>query len=345
MKKIYLSILASAFAMTVNAQLTLTKAFNEPVVGNVNTQKGYDSTGVIPKATGAGQNWNFSTLTTNTVTEVTTFTTVASTPSAALFPTATIVEDDGSGQYTYWRTTASNYELLGFADGAGNAVTFTNSAIAAVWPVAFGYNNTDAYAGSGSLSTLSGPATGTITTTAPGSGTVTLPGSLVFTNCLQVRTVNRLNMVLGTAPLAFTVDVVGTSYSYYHGTQKFPLIEVNYEKQTINALSGPTVTTSANIRINNAVLTGINDLNIEALNYNVYPNPATDLVNIHLTNSNSENVSIEVINAFGQTVKSVDLGTAIEVKHALNTADLPAGMYHIKTSIGENSHTKKLIIK
>ena len=66
MKKIYLSILASAFAMTVNAQLTLTKAFNEPVVGNVNTQKGYDSTGVIPKATGAGQNWNFSTLTTNT---------------------------------------------------------------------------------------------------------------------------------------------------------------------------------------------------------------------------------------------------------------------------------------
>ena len=114
MKKIYLSFFTIALAFTATAQLSLTKAFNEPTLGNVNTQKGYDTTSVIPKTTGTGQTWNFSSLTTNTVTEVTTYITPASTASAALFPLATLAEDDGSGQYNYWRSTATNFELLGF---------------------------------------------------------------------------------------------------------------------------------------------------------------------------------------------------------------------------------------
>lgn len=345
MKKIYLSILASAFAFTTNAQLSLTKAFNEPVVGNTINKLGFDSTTAVPKATGASQNWNFTSLVSNTVASITTFTTASSTPSAALFPTATLAEDDGSGQLNYWKSTATQYELLGFADGAGNSVTFTNSAIAAIWPVGFGYNNTDSYAGSGTLSTLSGPANGTITTAGTGNGMVTLPGGAMYMNCLQVKTVNNLNMVLGTAPFAFTVNVLGTGYSYYSSTQKFPLIEVNYEKQTLVSITGPTVTTSAKIMVNAAALTGINDLNIDAVNYKVYPNPASDVVNINLSNATSQNVSVEVYNNLGQMVKSVNIGNAMAIEYPLSTSDLPSGMYSIRTTIGEKSATKKLIIR
>ncbi len=102
MKKIYLSIFTIALAFTANAQLNLTKAFNEPVVGNVNTKMGYDSTTAVPKNIGAGQSWNFTSLVTNTVVEVATYTTVASTPSAASFPLATLAEGDGSGAFNYW---------------------------------------------------------------------------------------------------------------------------------------------------------------------------------------------------------------------------------------------------
>lgn len=344
MKKLYTLILSSALAFTVNAQLSLTKAFNEPTIGNVNTQKGYDSVLVIPKSTGASQTWNFSTLVTNTVTEVTTYTTVASTPSPALFPTATIAEDDASGQYNYWQATATNYELLGFADNAGSAVQFTNSAIAAVWPINFGYSNTDAFAGTATIS-LPGTVNGTVNTNGSGSGTVILPGAITFTNCLQVRMNNTMKIILGSFPFSFTVDIVATDYSYYHGTQKFPLITVNYEKQTLSSGSTPTVTNSYYVRVNNAVLTGINDLNFDAINYNVYPNPATDAVTIDLTNDKTENVSVIVVNNLGQVVKSVDLGNAVEVKHIMSTSDLTSGIYHVKTTIGDKSSTKKLIIQ
>jgi len=85
-------------------------------------------------------------------------------------------------------------------------------------------------------------------------------------------------------------------------------------------------------------------MNFDALNYKVYPNPATEKVNINLTNETSEKVSVIVINNLGQVVKSVEL-SGMEINYSLNTADLPKGMYHITTSIGDRSSTKKLIIQ
>ena len=343
MKKIYYTILAGALSFTVSAQLTLTKAFNEPVIGNVFTKKGYDSTTVIPKNTGAGQSWNFTTLTTNTVVEVSTYTTVASTPSAASFPSATIAENLG-GAYNYWKSTATQFELAGFAD-ASSIVTFSNTAIAAIWPVTFGYTNTDPFAGSVTSGTMTGPANGTIVTNATGTGTITLPGSITLTNILQLRVNNNLVMTLPTSFGTVTISTVATDYNYYSGTQKFPVLTVSYQKQTTTTILGPTVTVTADIRINNAVLTGITDLNFDAVTYNVYPNPATDAVNINLTNDKTEEVSVVVMNSLGQVVKSVSLGNAAEVKHLLNTSDLTSGIYHITTTVGVKSATKKLIIQ
>jgi len=345
MKKIYLSIFTIVIAFTASAQLSLTKAFNEPVLGNVNTKKGYDSVGVVPKNTGASQTWNFSTLVTNTVTDVATYTTVASTPSASSFPLATIAEGDGTGAYNYWRSTSTQFELLGNDDGAGGLVTFTNAAIAAVWPINMGYSNNDTYGGPVNVASMSGAANGSISTNGTGTGTVILPGSISLANCLQVRMSNSLNIQVGTFPSSFTLDVRSMEYQYYSGTQKFPVLTVNYQTETATTILGTTVTAIADIRINNAVLTGITDMNFDAVNYNVYPNPATDAVTINLTNDKTENVSVIVMNNLGQVVKSVDLGNAVEVKHLMNTADLASGIYHVKTTIGDKSSTKKLIIQ
>ena len=346
MKKIYLSILSIGFALTVNAQLTLTKAFNEPVIGDVNNRKGYDSTTAVPQNSGASQTWNFSTLTSNTVTEVHTYTTVASTPSASSFPAATLADDNGVGDYNYFKSTASTYEMMGFVTAAGSNATFTNSGIIATWPVSFGYSATDTYAGTADYLSLTGPASGTVTVTAPGTGTVTLPGSITFNNCLQFKMVNLSYANIGSFPLTFTVDGVTTEYHYYTGTQKFPIVMVSYDSQTVSSSTGPpSVADAVTISINNNVLTGINNLNFDAINYKVYPNPANESVNIYLTNAKAEAVSITVINNLGQIVKSIDLGSPKEVKYLLNTSDLASGIYHIKTSVGEKSTTKKLIIK
>ena len=342
MKKIYLTLLSVGLAVAVNAQLTLTKVVNEPVSGDVNTRKGYDSVGVVPKNSGAGQNWNFSTFTSNAVTEVHTYTPAASTPSASSFPGATLADDNGLGDFNYFKSTAATYEMMGFITAAGSNGTFTNSGIIAAWPVSFGYSATDVYSGTATyLSSFSGPASGTVTATAPGSGTVTLPGSIVFNNCLQFKMVNISYANLTT----FTINGVTTEYHYYTGTQKFPVVMVTYDSQTVTSSFGPSVANSASVTINANVLTGINNINLEAINYNVYPNPVTDAVNIQLSNDKTENVSIVVMNNLGQVVKSVDLGNAIEVKHKMSTADLTSGIYHVKTTIGDKTSTKKLIIQ
>jgi len=54
MKKIYLASLAIGVFSYAHAQLSLTKAFNEPIIGNTYNKKGFDSTGIVPKATGTG---------------------------------------------------------------------------------------------------------------------------------------------------------------------------------------------------------------------------------------------------------------------------------------------------
>ena len=177
MKKLYILILnITLFSGAINAQLSLTKAFNEPIVGDVNLTQGFDSVGVIPKNAGASQTWSFSAFTANTITAVSTYTTASSTVSASSFPSSTLAQEDANGVDTYFHTTASTYELDGFADyGNGILVTFTNSAIAALWNIGYLYNNSDTYSGVVSISTYSGAVNGTITTTAPGNGTVMLP--------------------------------------------------------------------------------------------------------------------------------------------------------------------------
>jgi hypothetical protein len=345
MKKIYLSVLSIGFALSVNAQLTLTKAFNEPVAGDINTRNGYDSVGVVPKNSGAGQTWNFSSFTSNSVNEVHTYTPAASTASASSFPGATLADDDGVGDFNYFKSTASNYEMVGFITAAGSSASFTNTGIIATWPVSFGYSSTDTYAGSADYLSFTGPAQGTVNVTAPGSGTVILPGSITFNNCLQFKMVNLSYANIGSFPFSFTVDGVTTEYHYYTGTQKFPIVIVAYDSQTVTSSSGPTVQNSATITFNANVLTGINSVNFDAVNYNVYPNPATASVNINLTNTRSENVSVMVMNNLGQIVKSVDLGNAADVKYQMNTSDLASGIYHVKTSVGDKSSTKKLIIQ
>lgn len=224
MKKIYLSLLSVLFiSHFANAQ-TLTKAFNEPVVGNTESRKGYDSVGVIPKTTGVGQTWNFTAFTANVNTSLSTFTTPASVPASAAFTGVTLVEDQGGGNYNFWKATTTNYELLG---SASSTLTFNysgSSAIAAIWPINMGYTNTDTYSGTVS-GIASGNLTGTINTVGAGTGTLFIPGGTNFTNILQVKTTNTVIVTITIPPT--TLTVYGIDYTYYHGSQKFPLMTVS----------------------------------------------------------------------------------------------------------------------
>lgn len=335
MKKIYFTILSFGLTLASFGQVTLTKATNEPIVGDVEMYQYFDTVAVLNNSTGTNQNWNFSALTSNTLTEMTTYTTVASTPSASAFSSATIAGDDGQGGYTYGKSTTSQYELVGIVD-PNITLNFTNTAIAAIWPVSYGYTNTDPFSGSVASGTMTGTSNGTITTVASGSGTITLPGGAVY-NALQVKTTQKINISLMFGLV--TATVVNTGYSYYTSSQKFPILTVSYS----NA-SGAFTSNTGDVKVNSNVVTGINNLNSET-SFNIYPNPAKNNFNIKLQNVNNANCKLEIVNAFGSLVKSTDLGNNSQISNTISISDLSSGMYFVKTTVGDKTSTRKLIVE
>lgn len=337
MKKIYLSIIAVTIAFSANAQLTLTKAFNEPVLGDVNTTETFDSVAVLNNSTGSNQLWDFSALTSSSITGTGTFTTVASTPNGSNYVGATLVEDDGQGGYTYYKSTATQYEVVGIED-PNIVLNFTNTAIVAVWPVTMGYTNTDLFSGSAAVqSTLTGTADGTVTTLGSGTGTLIIPGGATFTNILQVKTTQNVELDLALG--FFTATVKVTDFNYYHGTQKFPLLTVSY-----NDIQGAISNTSATIKVNNNVITGINDLNFDAT-FKIFPNPATNFVNVKLQNATNSNCKIQIVNALGQVAQEIDLGSDSEINGNISIENLNSGIYMVKTILGDKVSARKLIIE
>ncbi|MFN8231003.1 MAG: T9SS type A sorting domain-containing protein [Bacteroidia bacterium] len=347
MKRIYTTIIASIFiSVTVNAQLTLTKAFNEPIIGDAYVNKGFDTVNTVPKNVGANQIWNFSAFTQNTVTSSGTFTSASSVPTASNYAGCNLVEDQGSNNYLFEKTTSTpttQVELLGMQNGTVTSFNFTNSAIAAIWPVSFGYNNTDNFSGTVSSSFGAGNISGTLNNSATGTGTINLPGSNTLNNILQTKTTLTLNAVVGTAPFQFTLNAQNTTYNYYHSSNKFALVEVKYEKQTLTSVGGPTVTNTASAKINTVAITGINDKNFDAT-FQIFPNPATNNITVNLTNVNNTNGSIYLINNLGSIIKTIDLGNESIIKKEISINDLPKGIYFVKTQLGNSSSTRKLIV-
>jgi hypothetical protein len=296
-----------------------------------------DSTTAVPKTTGLNQNWNFSAMTTtNTFVEVTTYTTVASTPSPAAFPNATLAEKTGTNTITLFKATATTYEFQGLHFVSNNvAINFTNTGVFATWPVTFGYNNLDTFGGSQTTGTVTSSLDGFLRVEAPGTGTVTMPNGLVLTNCLQVIVSLTVNMnMAGT-----TQTMVSKEYTYYHSSQKFPVMITQYQSTT----QGTVTTKEFYASVNAAVMVGVKEHEL-ANNLQVFPNPASDLLTVSLDNSSGENVSLSLQNLMGQTVKEFNLGNHTSIKSALDVTGLSKGIYLLNVKAGNSSSLKKVVI-
>ena len=332
MKKIYLAIFAILVAsMPVCAQLTLTKAANEPVAGDVNVTKGYDSTTVVPKTKGAGLVWNFSSLSPQNFTETTTYTTAASVPSSSLFPSANLASNRGGNETEFMSTSGANFEWWGSAKTATpmEISTMTNSAIMMNWPMSIGSGTNDVFAGAMTIGTNVSVWNGVITGTICGSGTVILPGGTTFTNCLQVFRTVSVGITSGT-----NVSVYKEStYSYYAPGKKFPVVEYSYQ-----ATPNGTVTQNnfyCNIDLA-SVPTGIAKHELSAASLIMYPNPATEVVNV---NSSFAITKIEILDINGRIVREAELTNSI------NLRGIAPSVYTIRIQTKDGIATKRLVIK
>lgn len=346
MKKIYLCLLVlMAISSRSQTNLTLTRAGQEPVAGDVNSTQDYDSVGVVPKSTGSNQFWNFSSTVQNTNTALSSFVSTAAIAASSVFPGATLVEDQGQNNYNFWKsanTPTTQWEMLGSLNTAttpAQGVKFSNSAIAGIWPMAPGDTYTDTFSGTiVGLPFGSGTVLGSQTVTSSGSGSITLPNGQTYSNIVQVKM--KQTYTANISILTFTLKTIDTTtqYMYFNPTQKFQLLTVSYG----STFDGTTTTKSFQMSANKSITIGIRDREFSK-SFSFYPNPATNQINFDLSNANAENCRVDIYNIMGQAVLSKSLGNATTIKEVIDLSSLEKGTYILKTTLGDKSEARKLI--
>jgi hypothetical protein len=89
-----------------------------------------------------------------------------------------------------------------------------------------------------------------------------------------------------------------------------------------------------------ATSVGLTEVKNNIVNLSLYPNPAKDFLTVSI--ANAENTSIDVINALGQVVLTVNNATET---NTINTANLAKGVYFVTVSNGQQKSTQKLVIE
>ncbi|MBI3509521.1 MAG: T9SS type A sorting domain-containing protein [Bacteroidetes bacterium] len=99
------------------------------------------------------------------------------------------------------------------------------------------------------------------------------------------------------------------------------------------------------------ISTGINQSENSESAFNIFPNPANDLLTIQLKNLQEKNVDIKILDVLGQTVieKKEDVSQSAvspgELEERINVSGLSAGVYFVRVCVGEMAFTQKIIIQ
>jgi hypothetical protein len=348
MKNIYFLISSIFIINHVNAQLTLTKAFNEPIIGDFFDAKSIDTTTILPmNVIGMGVTWNMSGISESGALNTNTYSPASAYVGAsATFPGLNLVkEDQTTGDLSYFKVTPTTFELLGSFTSLGvanaNLNYNTNSAVVLSYPVSMGYTNNDIGAGTITTSTLSGTFTSTIQTIADGAGSLVFNGGITLTNCLRVKTKQHIAFAFLGGLFSGTVDQ--NLYSYYHSSSKHPVFTVSYNHIVSPGLSfagiPPIDNRQAKVEMLSTLTIGLHELNSNSLVFKMFPNPSTDEINIQFHLTQNETCTIEIINSLGQIVNTSlipNLNTGL-YDEKINVSNLESGIYSVKVK-GKNSY-------
>ena len=107
---------------------------------------------------------------------------------------------------------------------------------------------------------------------------------------------------------------------------------------TVTDANGCTDVTSVSV-----VVTGVD--NIAALTQlDVFPTPADDVLHINLSLQQSDDVSFRIVNVAGVEVMNRNLGATLGDRIELNITELPAGVYTIYFTVGDEMTNRRLIV-
>ncbi len=171
------------------------------------------------------------------------------------------------------------------------------------------------------------------------------PSNIIITSPPQV-----LNQILricqGDSTLLTSTILGASSYSWSTGDSTQSIIARDtgaYSVTTTDALG--CTSTVYDTLVGSVICTGIEEESMNNL-FDIYPNPSNGTCILTITNSNSKDLVISIIDILGKEVfRLSDKHNSTEYKKQIDLGDLAPGIYNVKLTTGNNFQTRKLIIQ
>lgn len=321
-----LLLLLGASAM-FSAQITLTKAANDPISGNI-VNYNIANGGVNNSATGANATFSNAGLTMGAASQ-TTYATPTST-EIATFPGSTIKMIDGSTT-VYYKASSTKLEITGIVNTQATLNFNVDNGTYINYPTTYGPAQNDTAKGTFSSSSASGLFSGTMTAIADAYGTLII-GNQTYSNVLRVKFTQNFNLyssldVIYSNPIG---TITNTAYGYYDASHRYALLNSTTGNISVPILSiNQTVATS--LALNETFLAVNNAVKKE--NLVVYPNPAQDFISFKGNTDHYSKANIYSLD--GKLVKTSDVKSG-----NIQISDLPPASYFIQIS-GKNAADTK----
>jgi len=339
MKKQLLYFTAATFLMgtaAAIAQPTLTAAGTNPVIGNSFAYTGTSAFG--PGPSGAGQTWNFSTIS-GTLGGPSNCVTVASTPNGASFPSANIAfNNTSSSNYSYFKTSSTAYQNYGNVTSSGVVMSYSNPEDFLRFPFAYTNSYTDPWSVTFVNSGFTFYRTGTTTVTADGYGTLIIPSG-TYSNVMRVHFVQTYQDSADFGGTPYIISYSNDEYLWYSNSTHAALAA------TFNFTSTPGSSGSAGFYLGSPV--GIDEISGLLSDFNVYPNPAVNELTIDFNLLESAAYTVNVYNSLGQSVIAPAIAeeTAVGTKTIrMDVSGLPEGIYFSEVVLDNGSRISRQFV-
>lgn len=225
-----------------------------------------------------------------------------------------------------------------------------NPEISMKFPFNYNDNYVDSFSGNFTILSQNTDGEGHTNVSADAWGQLQLPGGVTIDSVLRVRTVQHIEtdtIQITFPPITINpLDIDGEIVNYYKPSlSKFPLL--SYVTGVIK--QGSTILDSNKTFISQYALpgVGIEQLENNLIDLNLYPNPAKENVTLTLSLKDNANIRVDLMNQLGQYVKTSYNGFQPQGNNQinLNVENIPSGIYFVNIYIDGVAVAKKLIIQ
>lgn len=173
--------------------------------------------------------------------------------------------------------------------------------------------------------------------------------AFAYNNTMTCATAN--SVINGNGINAIPFDSGAAQVAYYGGFG-MPTVAVvagpQHEVLFVNVGFSVSDTTAMGIAIRNFHATiGVGETNSLVSSMSAFPNPASENVQIDYELTENSEVTLQIVNTLGQTVRETQMGEVAQGKHTTNVSvsDLEAGVYFFRIITAEGIVARQVVIE